>query len=194
MRMEQGDGTTSHMNSVSRNRVKRRESRRRHNVSILLIAMMVLSSWLGCQLLLVSACFIREEVPESVLGFAAAGVLMLFFSLFLLLRFKRLDTTPYKESALLFFGIFIVALPVLTCLDWMYLNSSLSNLDSTKTVTGVGQAIKYASAFASLVYFVVGTVWARTVVPNYHPAKPGSISANTMSRLSALFVAPYTDN
>jgi hypothetical protein len=168
-------------------------NRRRRSLAIQLIALMVLSSWFGCQILLVSACFIREDVPDSVIGFVEAGVLLLLFSLYMFLCLKRLHATPDKQSAQLFFGVFLLLLPLLAWLDWTYINSSLDFIASMKKSTGVGQAIKYASAFASLIYFVVCLIWLRTVVPHYDQARPGSMPWSTMRCLTAIFVSPYSE-
>jgi hypothetical protein len=180
------------MNAISITMVKGLASRRRHNLAIQLTALMVVSSWLGCQLLLVSGCYFNEDLRDSVIGFVEAGLIMLFFSLYMLLCLKRLDATPDKESAQLFFGVFLLLLPLLACMDWMYISNCLDFMASLKKTTGVGQAIKYASAFASLIYFVVCLMWVRTVVPYYEQAKPGSMPWCAMRRLTALFVTPYS--
>ncbi|HVU36824.1 MAG TPA: hypothetical protein VHC95_00670 [Opitutales bacterium] len=152
---------------------------------------MVTLSWIGWQMLLIGGSYHRRGIDNRGMEFLEGGLVLLFYSLYLLLRLKRKDVAPTRESAQLFFGAFLAALPGLTFGIWRYLVHVLTPHGEAVRVYGSNIALVYTSVVISVVYALVVIIWLVTNVPAYDHAKVGSLSSRIMRQIEAMVVDPY---
>lgn len=180
------------MNAISVTMVKGTSSQTLHGYALRLTAAMITLSWFGWQMLLVSGCYYRKGISNRGLEFLEGGLVLLFYSLYLLLRLKRKDATPTRESAQLFFGAFLAALPLMTYAAWRYLTYLLSASIKTRQVYGSNGALVYSCLVVSVIYALVILIWLFTNVSSYDVAKAESRSSRIMRQLGSMLTDPYS--
>ena len=94
--------------------VKKLQTKTYGQYAILLTAAMVLFSWAGCQILVLSGCFFNLRDSDEAQFFFAVGAALLLYSLYIKTRLKRHEISPWRESARAFYLAAIGALPLLT--------------------------------------------------------------------------------
>lgn len=179
------------MNAISVTMVKGTSSQTLHGYALRLTAAMVTLSWLGWQMLLIGCSYHRREISGRGVEFIEGGLVLLLYSLYLVLQLKRKDVAPTKESAQLFFGAFLAALPGLTFGVWRYLVHVLTPHGEAARVYGANIALVYTSLVISVVYALVIIIWLATNVSAYDHAKVGSLSSRIMRQIESMVVDPY---
>jgi hypothetical protein len=154
----------------------------------------VLLSWAGWQALLISGADHAEGATTHALFFFEAGLALLFYSLFSLLRLKRKEALPARESVQLFFGVTLAALPLLTWLVWSHLSRMLAVRPPYHLANVGSSALLFACILISMAYLVTILVWLQTNVSSYDNARPGSWPHRTMSWLQSSVFRPYGGN
>jgi hypothetical protein len=179
------------MNAISVTMVKGTSVHFLQGFAFRAVAAIVLFSWAGMQLLLISGAFHKQEATNHALLALLAGVALLFYSLYLHLRLRRLDATPSRESAQLYFGTFLALLPFLTWFMWRYLRTVLIYNRHLAKTDSSGHILLYTCVIISVIYFVAVIVWLQTNVPSYDMAKPGSWSDRAMRWIHSTVLEPY---
>lgn len=180
------------MNAISVTMVKGTDSQTLHDHAFRLTVAMVLLSWVGWQMLLISGCYHWRGFPDRATDFLEVGLVLLLYSLHLLLRLKRKDAAPARESAQLFFGAFIIALPGMTWIVWHQLGRVLTlPVKAHSIISGSNIALRNTSLVISVIYAVVILIWLQTNVPYYSQARNDSWSRRIMQRLKLWVVDPY---
>ncbi len=180
------------MNAISVTMVKGTSSQTLHGYALRLTAGMVTLSWFGWQMLLVSGCYYRKGITYRASEFLEGGLVLLFYSLYLLLRLKRKDASPTRESAQLFFGGFLLTLPLMTYATWRYLAYLLSPTSHGFSAYGANGSLVYSCLVVSVIYAVVIVIWLLTNVSSYDIAKSESLSSRLMRQLGSMLVDPYS--
>lgn len=163
-----------------------------HGYALRLMAAMVTLSWVGWQMLLISGSYYRRSVPIRGLEFLEGGLVLLFYSLYLLLRLKRKDASPTRESAQLFFGAFLICLTPMTYAVWRYLKYLLIHETHATQLYGSNIPLVYTCVVVSVIYALVIVIWLQTNVTSYDLAKTESLSSRIMRQLGSMLVDPYS--
>jgi len=179
------------MNAISVTMVKGTDSKPMHDYAFRATIAMVTLSWIGWQFLLAGGGYFKLGATGRALSLVEGGLVLLMYSLFLLLRVKRREALPTRESAQLFFGAFLALLPLITWGMWMFLTRLISAHDKHQHSDTVDRAFLYASVIISVIYFVMILIWLQTNVTSYDYAKPGSWAYRFMRRLESILVDPY---
>jgi hypothetical protein len=180
------------MNAISVTMVKGTSSQTLHGYALRLTAAMVTLSWLGMQMLLVAGSYYQRRIPARATEFLEGGAVLLLYSLYMLLRLKRKDAAPTRESAQLFFGAFLAALPLMTYAIWRYMKYLLVRETHATQLYGSNVAFVYSCVVISVVYAVVIVIWLQTNVSSYDLAKSESLSSRIMRQLGSILVDPYS--
>jgi len=179
------------MNAVRITMVKRPDIHLLQGYAFRLTAAMVLLSWVGWQALLISGANHVQGASFHALLFFEAGLILLFYSLFSLLRLMRTEALPARESVQLFYGVMLVGLPPLTWLFWWHLRQMLAGYHRHQAGNAGNTSLLYACILVSIIYLVMMLVWLQTNVRSYENARPGSWPQRTMDWLQSSVVEPY---
>ncbi len=179
------------MNAISVTMVKGTNTHFLQEFAFRAVASIITLSWAGLQLLLVSGAFQKQEASNHAIIALLGGLALLLYCFFLFLRIRRLEATPSRESAQLYFGAFLVALPLLTWMMWFFLNRLLFYNRHLTRHDSSGRVLLYSCVVVSVAYFVTTLVWLVTNVSAYDLAKPGTWSHRLMRWLQSSVLEPY---
>jgi hypothetical protein len=179
------------MHSVSATMVKPMDGHVLQGYAFRLTVATVMLSWAGWQALLISGLDRQQGNTGHALLFFEIGLVFLFYSLFALLRLKRKEATPARESAQLFFGLLLIGLPLMTWIIWRHLSQVLAGYHLTHTGNAAGSAPLFACPVISIAYLLVILIWLQTSVSSYSDARPGSWPQRIMLWLDVTVRKPY---
>jgi len=179
------------MNVIAATMAKPLDIHLRQGYAFRLTVATVLLSWIGWQVLLISGLDHEQGNQARALLFFEAGLILLFYSLLSVLRMKRNEAMPARESAQLFFGLFLIGLPALTWLAWWHLSQLRAGYYLHHAVNAAGTAPLLACPVVSVAYLLVILIWLQTTVSSYGNARPGSWPHRAMGWLQACVLNPY---
>jgi hypothetical protein len=179
------------MNAISITMVKRMDVHALQGYAFRLTVSTVVLSWIGWQALLISGADHVQGARTHALFFFEAGLVLLFYSLFSLLRLMRTEALPARESIQLLFGVLLAGLPPLTWLVWRHIRFLLADRNQHALGNAANTSLLYACILVSLVYLAMMLVWLQTSVASYSDARPGSWPQRTMQCLHAMVINPY---
>jgi hypothetical protein len=179
------------MNAISVTMARGADTRFLQGYAFRLTVAMVMLSWAGWQALLISGAEHEHGATGHTLFFFYGGLTLLLYSLFLLLQMKRKEATPSRESAQLFFSLFLIWLPLMTWLVWRHLRPLLADHRQLHAGNGAGEVLVYSCVLISLTYFLVILAWLQTTVSSYESARPGSWPYRIVHWVQSSVIAPY---
>jgi len=180
------------MNAISVTMVKGANNHFLQGYAFRAVSAIATLSWIGLQMLLISGAYQKQEATNHAVVALLGALILFFYSLFMFLRLRRLEATPARESTQIYFGAFLVALPLLTWMMWIYLNKLLLFNHHLHRADSSGRALLYTSVIISVAYFVTILVWLQTNVNSFDMAKPGSWSNRAMRWLQTSVLDPYS--
>jgi Sec-independent protein secretion pathway component TatC len=179
------------MNGTSIAMAKRMDSHLSQCYAFRLIVATVVLSWAGWQALLISGADHLQGDSAHTLLYLESGLVLLFYSLLTLLRLKRNETLPARESVQLFFGVLLVGLPLLTWYAWRHIKLLLADHHRHQAANVGSVSLLYACIIISIAYLVMILVWLQTNVTSYDDARPGSWPNRMMGWLHSSVIEPY---